>query len=49
MSAYNVEVNPLGQLIIQGVQDSDAGEYRCVVQNEAGSDSEEVTLKVGGL
>ncbi|GFR68724.1 hemicentin-1-like [Elysia marginata] len=47
MSAYNVEVNPLGQLIIRGVQDPDAGEYKCVVQNEAGSDSEEAVLEVG--
>ncbi|GFN88309.1 hemicentin-1 [Plakobranchus ocellatus] len=47
MSAYNVEVNILGQLIIRGIQDSDAGEYRCVVQNEAGSDSSELVLEVG--
>ncbi|KAI8779431.1 hemicentin-1, partial [Biomphalaria glabrata] len=45
--AYNVEVTRSGQLVIADVVDSDAGTYRCVVQNEAGSDSAELTLEVG--
>ncbi|KAH9500753.1 Hemicentin-1, partial [Bulinus truncatus] len=45
--AYNVDVTRNGQLVIGSVMDSDAGIYRCVVQNEAGSDSAELTLEVG--
>ncbi|XP_012942941.1 hemicentin-1 [Aplysia californica] len=46
-SAYNVDITRNGQLIISNVQDSDAGDYRCVAQNEAGSDSVNLSLEVG--
>ncbi|CAG5129711.1 unnamed protein product, partial [Candidula unifasciata] len=46
-SAYNVDVTYGDHLIISDVMDSDAGDYRCVVQNEAGSDSAVLTLEVG--
>ncbi|XP_059151468.1 hemicentin-1-like [Physella acuta] len=46
-SVYNVDVTKAGQLLITNVLESDAGQYRCLVQNEAGSDSAELTLEVG--
>ncbi len=36
-----------GRLVIRNVQEMDAGEYRCVAKNEAGSDSAKVNLEVG--
>ncbi|XP_067662288.1 hemicentin-1-like isoform X1 [Haliotis asinina] len=46
-SAYNVDITRNGRLIIRNVQEMDAGDYRCVVSNEAGSDNAKVTLEVG--
>ncbi|XP_076455301.1 hemicentin-1-like isoform X2 [Babylonia areolata] len=46
-TAYNVEVHPSGELLINNVQDLDAGLYKCVATNDAGSDSATVSLEVG--
>lgn len=41
-------VLPGGSLLIQNVQMSDAGMYRCIASNNAGTDSARAVLKVGG-
>ena len=46
-TAYNVKVHHSGQLLINNVQDTDAGAYKCVATNDAGSDSATVNLEVG--
>ncbi|PVD21525.1 hypothetical protein C0Q70_17323 [Pomacea canaliculata] len=46
-SAYNVEVVASGQLVINKVQDTDAGRYKCVASNDAGQDAAFLDLDVG--
>ena len=41
-------VLPGGSLLIQNVQLGDAGVYRCIASNNAGTDSARAVLKVGG-
>ena len=41
-------VLPGGSLLIQNVRMSDAGVYRCIASNNAGTDSAKAVLKVGG-
>ena len=46
-TAYNVRVRNSGELLISNVQNTDAGAYKCVATNDAGSDSATVNLEVG--
>lgn len=46
-TAYNVEVTKAGELLIDNVQNLDAGNYKCVATNPAGTDSATVSLEVG--
>ena len=41
-------VLPGGSLLIQNVQMSDAGVYRCIASNSAGTDNARAVLRVGG-
>ncbi|KAL8608110.1 hypothetical protein ACOMHN_016565 [Nucella lapillus] len=45
-TAYGVEVRQ-GELVIDNVENLDAGTYKCVATNDAGSDSATVSLEVG--
>ena len=42
-------VLPGGSLLIQKARMSDAGVYRCIASNNAGTDTAEAMLKVGGM
>ena len=43
-----IEVNAQGQLVIIGTQEMDAGDYKCVLTNPAGTATGVVQLRVGG-
>lgn len=42
-----MEVVASGQLVINKVQDTDAGRYKCVASNDAGQDAAFLDLDVG--
>ncbi|KAK3087485.1 hypothetical protein FSP39_006555 [Pinctada imbricata] len=42
-----VQISDAGELTILGTQEQDEGDYRCVAENKAGSDSVDVRLTVG--
>lgn len=46
-TAYGVDISQPGYMQIAGVQETDAGLYKCVASNEAGTDTIDLYLDVG--
>lgn len=42
-----IQMSPDGSLLIYDVQETDAGNYTCVAENEAGTTNETMYLNVG--